>query len=113
VLIIDDEPRLARALASWLQDRHDVVVCDGGVAALDAIANDGPFDVVLCDLVMPGVTGMEVHSRARDRHPDQASRFVFMTGGAVPEGGIDGDLPVLRKPLDLDLLARLISQRVR
>jgi CheY-like chemotaxis protein len=50
-------------------------------AALDLLRADQSFDVVLCDLMLGGMTGMELYELCRRRWPELASRFVFMTGG--------------------------------
>jgi PAS domain S-box-containing protein len=82
VLVVDDEPLVARALRRFLASRHDVTVEASGTAALARADAGEQFDVIFCDLMMPGMTGMELHAALRERHPDQAGRVVFMTGGA-------------------------------
>lgn len=85
VLVVDDEPALGRALRSLLAREHEVTVVGDGESALAAIvaAGEAAFDVVLCDVMMPGMTGPELYQRVLDRAPALARRFVLMTGGAL------------------------------
>jgi CheY-like chemotaxis protein len=60
------------------------LVCAGsGAQALELLAQDRKFDVILCDLHMPGVDGIKVHERVQELEPALLRRFVFTTGGAV------------------------------
>lgn len=81
VLIVDDDALLRRLFQHLLDDEHDVVVAGSGEEALACIAAQPP-DVVVCDLMMPGMTGIELHQRVRDANPALAARFLFVTGGA-------------------------------
>lgn len=79
ILLIDDEPLVRRALARQL--RPDVVVeADGGEQALDICRDQGPFDGILCDLLMRGMDGVEFLSRLRELDPSQAERVVILSG---------------------------------
>lgn len=82
ILVIDDEPLLGRTLSFMLEERHDVVVIGSGREALGRLARDADFDLVLCDLDMPEVTGQAVYEAVTRSHPNLAPRFVLMTGGA-------------------------------
>jgi CheY-like chemotaxis protein len=81
ILIVDDEPALARALCRILGD-HEITVANDGQDALSYIANGDRFDVILCDLIMPNMTGMELHEALLRTAPEQTSKVAFMTGGA-------------------------------
>jgi signal transduction histidine kinase/DNA-binding LytR/AlgR family response regulator len=81
VLVIDDEPLIARILARGLS-RHQVVVTGHAREALARIENGETFDVILCDLMMPDISGIDVHEYLSRVHPAIARRIVFMTGGA-------------------------------
>ncbi len=86
VLIIDDEPLVVAELARELAAEHEIRHAADGQSGLDAIARDGPYDAILCDLEMPGVSGMAVHEALRRRDPEAAARMVFLTDGAfTPE----------------------------
>jgi CheY-like chemotaxis protein len=82
ILVIDDEPLLGRTLGFMLEENHDVVVVSGGAEALQKLEADASFDLVLCDLDMPGVNGGEVHEAVGRQYPRLLSRFVLMSGGA-------------------------------
>ena len=82
ILVIDDEPLLGRTLSFMLEENHDVVVVEGGAAALERLGEDTRFDLVLCDLDMPDVNGSSVHHAVSRHHPELITRFVLMTGGA-------------------------------
>lgn len=82
ILLIDDEAVFAGALQRLLSHEHDVTFASSGRAALDQLRIGTRFDVILCDLVMPGVSGIELHSELRRLAPDQADRIIFLTGGA-------------------------------
>lgn len=79
VLIVEDEVLLGRALGDQIGEHHDVRVAPNGLDALTVLEKDR-FDVVLCDLKMPGLSGEGLYREVARRDPDQAKRFVFMTG---------------------------------
>jgi signal transduction histidine kinase len=81
VLVIDDEPLIARILQRGLS-RHQVVVASEARDALARIQRGETFDVILCDLMMPDVSGIDVHEFLAREYPAVAGRMVFMTGGA-------------------------------
>lgn len=77
VLVIDDEPLIGRSLQRTLGE-HDVVYCETAEDALQA-AREQAFDIVLCDVNMPGMGGEGFLAAAP---PGLADKVVFMTGGA-------------------------------
>ena len=86
VLVIDDEPALLRTIARALKGDHDVVAVGSPIDALRMLVEERrPFDLILCDLVMPLMTGMELYERVKSHDPALAARFVFVTGGAADE----------------------------
>jgi two-component system, NtrC family, sensor kinase len=88
VLLVDDDPFVRRALARVLAREYEVVAVDGGRAALALIRCGDRFDAIVCDVAMPGMSGLEL-SAALDRvAPDQASRMIALTGGAVDPAGL-------------------------
>ena len=78
ILVVDDESAIRRFLSELLPG-HDVVTAASGRAAIEAMQGHH-FDVVVCDLMMPDLTGMELHAHVRAWWPALAERFVFMTG---------------------------------
>ncbi|WP_224362404.1 MASE1 domain-containing protein [Hyalangium versicolor] len=82
VLIVDDEPRLAQSMRLLLEPAYEVVIATGGREALEMVASGQRIDVVVCDLQMPGTTGMDLYEQLLEQAPDLAERLVFMSGGA-------------------------------
>ncbi|MET0793141.1 MAG: ATP-binding protein [Polyangiaceae bacterium] len=85
ILIIDDEPLLGQTLLYAFKGRHDVSICTSGRAGLSRLEQDAHFDLVLCDLMMPDVSGAAVFEAVKRDHPELVARFVFMTGGAFTD----------------------------
>jgi signal transduction histidine kinase/CheY-like chemotaxis protein len=81
ILILDDDRPVAAALALELE-AHDVVVAESGREALEILRHDQDFDVILCDLMMPEISGMDVYEALRLLSPTLQRRVVLMTGGA-------------------------------
>jgi PAS domain S-box-containing protein len=114
ILVVDDEPVLLRSIEDLLGESHDVVTRASGREALDLLHADRGFDVIVADLMMPGVTGMDLFESASAKYPGLERRFVFMTGGAftnrsrelisrIPNRCVD-------KPFDGDELLRAIGE---
>jgi signal transduction histidine kinase/CheY-like chemotaxis protein len=81
ILILDDDRPVAAALALELE-AHDVIVAESGREALEILRHDKDFDVILCDLMMPEISGMDVYESLRLVDPALLDRVVLMTGGA-------------------------------
>ncbi len=115
VLVIDDEPQLVSTLVRLLSEEHDVVGETDARTALRRLSQDR-FDVVLCDLMMPDVTGMELHAELSRRDPVLADRIVFLTGGAFTASArafLDRVRNArLEKPFDGESLFRLVRAQV-
>jgi signal transduction histidine kinase/CheY-like chemotaxis protein len=114
ILIIDDEPLLGQTLRFAFQDRHDVEVASSGREALARLGADAEFDLVLCDLMMPDVSGEHVYRAVRERAPGLLPRFVFMTGGAFTERAQEFLAQFagrqLEKPFNIDEVELLLSE---
>jgi PAS domain S-box-containing protein len=82
VLIVDDDALLLRALTRVVGEHHDVTTVTDGRDALRRIKEGDRYDVVLCDVMMPVMTGIALHAELAAIAPDTAGRMVFMTGGA-------------------------------
>jgi PAS domain S-box-containing protein len=81
VLLIDDEPEVLEALARLIGPPHAIDKVVDGTRALELLAEDAGYDVLFCDLMMPGLTGMELHEVVAARYPELLERMVFMTAG--------------------------------
>jgi signal transduction histidine kinase/CheY-like chemotaxis protein len=87
VLLIDDEPLLLRALSQNLRNAgHEVMSVDDAKNGLELMLSNRAFDLVFCDLMMRGMTGMDLLKALLERAPHRVNRVVFMSGGAyTPE----------------------------
>ncbi len=114
VLVIDDEIRLAKTLALGLGDRFAMDIVGEGRAALERLRAPEGYDVVICDLMMPGMSGMDVFETIRAERPELAERFVFMTGGAFTERARDflaqHELRRVEKPFALEDIERIVGE---
>jgi PAS domain S-box-containing protein len=111
VLVVDDEAAMGGALAASLEE-HQVEVAVSAAEALARLARDPAFDVILCDILMPGASGVEFHRSLAAFDPGLSRRVVFMTGATLgsDEGKALAALPnqVLEKPFDLGRLERVL-----
>jgi len=81
VMIVDDEPALARVLRLALDDDCQVATYESARRALHALIEEPPYDVVFCDLMMSDMGGLELYEQLRARAPGRERDVVFMTGG--------------------------------
>ncbi|SEU23438.1 PAS domain S-box-containing protein [Stigmatella erecta] len=82
ILIVDDERMVGVAIRRALQREHEVVVMTEAREALERLAAGDPFDIILCDMMMPEMSGMELYEELSRVAPQVAGRMVFLTGGA-------------------------------
>jgi len=112
ILIVDDEPVLAGVMVEALED-HDVTVVTSGLEALER-CDEGAYDVIFCDLMMPDMSGMEVFEKIRSSHAGLEERIVFVTGGAfTPKARAFLDSTTnlrIEKPFHIDALQRLACE---
>lgn len=112
VLIVDDEPALLSALAQFLNREFEVTTASTSEHAVRVLSSDPRCDLVLCDLHMPGLNGLEFATRAVQARPELVGRVALMTGGAMTPhlhtALEQSGLPVLMKPFDLAELRDLI-----
>jgi PAS domain S-box-containing protein len=112
LLIIDDEPMILGALRRSLATDYNVTCVGDGRRAAERMRAGERYDIILCDLMMPDLTGMDLHAELDKLAPDQAARMVFVTGGAftprareflerVPNARVE-------KPIDLQNLRMLL-----
>ena len=110
VLVVDDEPQVRALAADTLELLgYRVLTADGGPAALEILARVRP-DVMLLDYAMPGMNGAELARLARERWPD--TPIAFASGHADTEAveqALGGEATILRKPFDMDTLARTMA----
>jgi PAS domain S-box-containing protein len=116
VLVVDDEPMLARAVKRAL-DPFVVHVASDGQEALAVLESEPEFDVILCDLMMPRISGADLFRRISLQNPHLSKRFVFMTGGAFADWSqrfLDTvDRPIIEKPFQPAQLRKCIESVAR
>lgn len=104
ILVVDDEDLVREVMAWMLQDAgHDVHEAADGNQALDFLADHGPVDLVISDINMPGLDGLELAKRARGRWPDQP---ILLISGRPPP---NGTRPFIPKPFRWETLAAAIT----
>lgn len=113
VLVIDDEPMI-RALVARLLTSHYEVTSEDSVRGALARLNESPdYQVILCDLMMPGESGMDFFAVLRRLYPDLVKRTAFITGGAVTPDTSKfletAARPILNKPFDLQSLLAFVE----
>ena len=115
VLIVDDERMVGEAIRRMLPD-HEVTPVLSAAAALQRVRAGERYDVVLCDLMMPQMTGMELHAELTAVAPEQAQRMVFLTGGAFTPGAreflADVTNPTVSKPFDRATIRETIARQI-
>src|SRR4051812_32784645 len=116
VLVIDDEPAIGRVVGRSLSAEHDVTSVTRARDALARIGEGERFDVILCDLMMPELTGMDFFFELERSFPEQARRVIFLTGGAFTTTIADFVDKVansrIDKPFDPHMLRRIVRERV-
>lgn len=117
ILVVDDEAIVARAVERCLVSEHDVVSSTGARIALARVGAGESFDLILCDLMMPDMTGMDFHRELTLLAPDQAKRMVFLTGGAFTKTAqqflSSAKLEHMDKPCEAGKLRALVRRYVQ
>ena len=114
ILVVEDDPMVARAIARILEGAHQVEMVPSGRAALDLLAGDRAFHVILVDMLMADVAGPELYAELERTAPDLAGRVIFMTGGAFTPAARrfleEVDRPILTKPFGPGELEELLAR---
>ncbi len=115
VLLVDDEAGIRRALRKWFErNGWDVdEACDGAAACAHLDHVNTGYALIICDVHLPGVSGLEVATRVQHLWPELLARFVFSTGDDIHFGA---DYPTLRerthvllKPFEFSTLHTLVE----
>ena len=116
LLIIDDEPIIRESLARKLSPSVDVDIAGNAEAALELIRDGAEFDIILCDLMMPGRGGRWLYKALQTEFPGILRAFCVMTGGAVEREDArflsDNAPPLLRKPFSTTDVATFVRARL-
>jgi len=117
ILVVDDDPGVRKAIHRALHAAQDVVEAASSRAALELIAAGPPFDLILCDLMMPDLTGMDLYEALSASHPEEAARIVFMSGGTfTPRAAAfvaRASDRILAKPFSIGILEDLVARWLR
>ena len=86
LLIVDDDAFLREMYAlKFSEDGHNVVTAEHGVDALRIYQQDSTFDVVLLDMIMPGMTGTELIEKLRNLYPDSTAKYIVLSNQGQQE----------------------------
>jgi ligand-binding sensor domain-containing protein/CheY-like chemotaxis protein/two-component sensor histidine kinase len=116
LMIIDDEAMLTASLSRMLAPDHEVVAYTSARLALEQLRAGERYSLILCDLMMPEMTGMELYETLARELPAQAQRMVFITGGAFTEaarGFVETtSRPCLDKPFEPEVLRTRVRELI-
>jgi CheY-like chemotaxis protein/anti-sigma regulatory factor (Ser/Thr protein kinase) len=117
ILVVDDDVVVLSSIRRLLAREHEVVTFADPREAAAALARGDDFDLVVCDMMMPHITGQQLYEQAVARDNRLAERFVFVTGGATDPfvASFLAEVPNerLEKPFASDSLLRLARRFVR
>ena len=116
VLIVDDEALICGAVQRTLSDENDVTAMSSAREALSRFAAGERWDVVLLDLLMPEMTGMDLYAAVGEIAPEQTERIIFLTGGAFTKRASDflaAGKRYIEKPFDTQELRKLVQSAAR
>jgi CheY-like chemotaxis protein len=85
ILVLDDDPAIARLYALWLGSEHEFTVMTTPSDALARTQAGERFDTIVCDVHMPGSNGFDLHMAIQGVGPEQARTVVFVTAGCCPQ----------------------------
>jgi len=116
VLVIDDDRLVAGVLQKILASEHAVDIETAPVRALDRLLGPADYDAVLCDAMMPDLSGIELYERLLAARPEMAARVMFVSGGAYSDQGgaalASTGRPCLAKPFELERVRRVVREAV-
>jgi PAS domain S-box-containing protein len=117
VLVVDDDPLVARAVTRILASANEVTVASSPADALARITAGQSFDAIVCDLMMPDMSGMDLHDRIAGLAPEVARRMIFVTGGAFSDRAREfldrSPNPRLEKPFEAAVLRDAVASVAR
>jgi CheY-like chemotaxis protein len=116
VLVVDDDPMTCTAIRRSLAGDHEVTTSHSGREALALVEAGFEYDVIVCDLLMPQMTGMELHRRLESDRPELAARMLFLSGGlfapAAREFARTVEDRIIEKPFDPRRLREIVNSRL-
>ena len=117
VLIVDDDALVGEAVQRVLRTSYRVTFAQSATGAIGRLQGGARFDAIVCDLMMPGLSGFQLHAEILKIAPEQARRIVFLTGYAgshdVEEFVRSTGVRVLPKPFTRQELRDVVEELVR
>ncbi len=117
VLVVDDEQSIGHVVRRALGHEHAVTALTSAREALEQIEAGERFDVILCDIMMPQMTGMELYAAILKAAPEQAARILFLTGGTFTPSArafVHQTTNLwIEKPFDVRQLRALVNDKMR
>jgi CheY-like chemotaxis protein len=112
-MVVDDDPDVREVAVSSLESLgYNMLAAENGAAALDLLARSGPVDLLVVDMAMPGMNGVELIRRARERQADLRAMLVTGYADVSAFAPAERDL-VLQKPYPLERLAENVTAALR
>ena len=116
ILFVDDEPNVLQSIRRSLRKQFSLDTADGGEAALKMLGENGSYAVIVSDMRMPGMNGVELLAETKKRWPDTVR--IMLTGNADQQTAVDavnhGDVfRFLNKPCDAENLAKTVTAGIR
>jgi DNA-binding NtrC family response regulator len=113
VLVVDDEQMLGRVIERFLRSDYEVISVTSAKDALAQLEERDDIACILCDLMMPEMTGMDFYGEIETQHPDYTSRVAFLSGGTfTPEASefiSNGGHVVVEKPFRPERLREVVG----
>lgn len=111
ILIAEDDASMRQFLAMALEKAgHTVTLCENGILALQTIESDPAYDLLLSDIVMPGIDGIELSRKAVAVAPTLKVMFITGFAAVAAENGAENDAKILSKPFHLKDLVDQVGQ---
>jgi len=116
ILLVDDESNVLESIRRQLRNRFEIVTAQSGDEALEALKTQGPFSIIVSDMRMPGMDGIQLLTRVKDMFPDTVR--IMLTGNADQETAVEavnaGQIfRFLNKPCSTATLATALALAVR
>ncbi len=112
ILVVDDEPAIVNVIASAL-DGHAVTTETDGASAITQLQRNA-FDLVVCDMMMPDVDGVDVYTACRASDANSKTRFVIISGGVFTQRAqqfvTHESVTVCQKPIAVQVLRELVTE---
>jgi signal transduction histidine kinase len=114
ILVVDDDRSVGTVVASVLGAQHEVAIARSGREALGMLERDSEFDLIVCDVMMPEVSGVDLYEALVLVRPHLGNRFLFMTAGAFTKSAREFldrvQPPTIHKPFEADALIDAVAR---